>query len=74
MLLLKVFLQDAQKIWVFGNYRGIPQHLVLSVCEGFISSQVYPDAPEEVTQIFDPVSAALEHLDFVVQSFDSAAR
>jgi|SRR5918999_6445313 hypothetical protein len=26
--------------WVFGNYRGIPQYLVLSVCEGFITSQV----------------------------------
>jgi DNA polymerase (family 10) len=25
---------------VFGNYRGIPQYLVLSVCEGFITSQV----------------------------------
>ena len=29
-----------QNFRVFGNYRGIPQYLVLSVCEGFITSQV----------------------------------
>jgi hypothetical protein len=26
--------------WVFGNCRGIPQYPVLSVCEGFMASQV----------------------------------
>jgi transposase-like protein len=28
------------KYRVFGNCRGIPQYLVLSVCEGFMASQV----------------------------------
>jgi hypothetical protein len=60
---------------VFGNYRGTPQHLVFSLmCEGFITFQVQPDPPKQVAQVFNPISAALEHLDFVVQSFDPAAR
>src|ERR671922_141462 len=61
-------------LWVFGNYRGTPQHLVFSLmCEGFITFQVQPDPPKQVAQIFNLISAALEHLDFVVQSFDPAA-
>jgi hypothetical protein len=44
------------------------------MCEGFITFQVQPDPPKQVAQIFNPLSAALEHLDFVVQSFDPAAR
>jgi hypothetical protein len=42
--LQRVDLSDADlsgtNFWVFGNYRGIPQYLVLSVCEGFIAAQV----------------------------------
>ena len=66
---------DEDEFWVFGNYRGTPQHLVFSLmCEGFITFQVQPDPPKQVAQIFNPISAALERLDFIVQSFDPAAR
>ena len=62
-------------LWVFGNYCGRPQYLVFSLMrEGFITFQVQPDPPKQVAQIFNPISAALEHLDFIVQSFDPTAR
>ena len=33
-------LDGPKKNRVFGNFRGVPQYIVLSVCEGFMASQV----------------------------------
>jgi len=42
--------------------------------KSLVAAQIQPDAAEETDRIGDPVAAALEHFDLVVQSFNPTAR
>ena len=53
--------------------RDAPQYLVSLMRKSLVAAQIQPDAAEETDWISDPVAAALEHFDLVVQSFDPTA-
>jgi macrolide transport system ATP-binding/permease protein len=44
---------------------------VPSVGEGFITVKIQPDVTEQIGQIFDSIRPTLEHLDLIVQSFNT---
>jgi len=65
---------DCANFWFFGNRCPNPPYLVVILCERGGAIQIEPNAAEEVADIGQAVATAFEHLDFVVQSFDPAAR